>query len=113
MEQVNLVTNQISTNIRKRMPFSRKLALTFFLITLITFLIIDCIMHVIYQKIITEVDFVGTASIDEFNQFSNQEVLSSTNAFLYSGLSIYEEIISQIYGSYQYFQSNPQIFVSN
>ena len=60
-------------------------------------------MHVIYEKIITKVDFVGTTSINEFNQFSNQEVLSSTNAYLYSGLSIYEEIISQLYGSYLYF----------
>ena len=71
MEQVNQVTNQITTNIRKRMPFSRKLALTFFLITLVTFVIIDCIMHIIYEKIITAVDFVGTTNINEFNEFSN------------------------------------------
>lgn len=53
MKQMNDMTNQLSTNIRKRMSFSRKLALTFFLITLVTFIIIDCIMHVIYEKIIT------------------------------------------------------------
>lgn len=67
MKQMNDMTNQLSTNIRKRMSFSRKLALTFFLITLVTFIIIDCIMHVIYEKIITQVDFVGTTNVEAFN----------------------------------------------
>ena len=113
MQQVNKMTKDLGSNIRKRMSFSRKLALTFFLITLITFLIIDTIMHVIYEKIITEDDFITTNNINAFNQFSNQEVLSATNAYLTTGLDIYQEIIFQIYGSYEYFQDNPGIFVSN
>ena len=61
------MTKDLGSNIRKRMSFSRKLALTFFLITLITFLIIDTIMHVIYEKIITEDDFITTSNINAFN----------------------------------------------
>lgn len=43
--------NQIANFINK-LSFSRKLAITFFICALVTFIVIDVILHILYAKVV-------------------------------------------------------------
>lgn len=84
MQRVTSLINQLS--------FSRKLALTFFICALLTFAVIDVIMNVLYTTVVTSTNTDSTFNTQAFSEFSNLEILSSTESYLNSGVDIYEEI---------------------
>lgn len=52
MDKISKLTNRVG--------FSRKLAFTFFICSLLTFIVIDIIMNVLYSKVITTTNAAST-----------------------------------------------------
>lgn len=70
MNRITRFINQFS--------FSRKLAISFFICSLVTFAVIDVILHVLYATVVTSTNEDSAFNTDAFSQFSNSEILSSS-----------------------------------
>jgi hypothetical protein len=107
--------NQLSNSLDKlstHFSFNRKLALTFFICSLSTFVVIDIILHILYDKVIVTTNPAAIFDTEAFSQFSNNETLSSTDAWISSGLQIFEQIFLEIITTAIYFKQNQNLVKS-
>lgn len=112
LHNLNSLPKQKLRPINTHMKFSTKLALTVSISVVLTFVVIDIIMHVIYALIISQYDTSSDESVQVFNTFSNQQVLKTWCNYIATSLAISEQVISQIYIAYKQFTANPQIETS-
>ena len=70
------------THLINQLSFSRKLALTFFLCSLLTFIVINIIMHTLYSTVVAKSNSDSTFDTKAFSEFSNTEILNSAQAYL-------------------------------
>lgn len=96
MNRITRLINQLS--------FSRKLAISFFICSLLTFAVIDIVLHVLYSTVVTSTNEDSAFNTDAFSEFSNSEILSSAESYIHSGVDIYEDIVSLIYSTYEHFK---------
>lgn len=86
-----------------QLSFSRRLAVTFFICSFLTFLVIDVIMNILYATVVTSTTEGSNFNTESFSIFANNEILSSTQAALQSNVDIYEQMLTQIYTTYHHF----------
>lgn len=82
------------------MKFSYKLALTIALSVIITFVVLDISLILLYKLVVSQQVISDGYDINAFNEFSSTEILTSTGNYLETGFDIYEQVIAEVYRTY-------------
>ena len=95
------------------MKFINKLALIFSVSVIVTFLILDISLFLLYTLVVPNKTVNNGYSNHQFNAFVTNETLSTNINYIETGIDIFDDILLGIYHTYEIFSKNSSIYTSN
>ena len=95
------------------MKFINKLALIFSVSVIITFLILDISLFLLYTLVVPNKTVINGYSNNQFNTFVTNETLSTNINYIETGIDGFDDILLGIYHTYEIFYRNSSIYTSN